>query len=71
MNNLTQPLPKGYRLLSDNECVRVGDLSRWSNAPRDTWMEIHKGGIYAYGLPVCTLRERHGQDALMFATKQD
>lgn len=58
-------LPKGARLLAETEVPAKGDFARWSQSKRDSWIEI---GPRLIGLPVATLRVRHGQSEMQFCT---
>lgn len=51
--------------MKENEVPRLGDFVKWSENPRDIWVEV---GHRMAGLPVATLRARHGQSQLQFAT---
>lgn len=58
---------KGARIMGENEVPQKGDFCRWSESPRDIWVEV---GHRFIGLPVATIRHRAGQDQLQFATSR-
>lgn len=61
-------LPRGARLLKDNEVPQVGDFSKWSPSARDQWVEIYASNTRLTGLPVATIRDRSGQPEMAFMT---
>jgi hypothetical protein len=64
-----EKLPPGFRVLPPSEVVCAGDLVLWSTSPRDAWTDIVPKSPFC-GMPVETLRVRHGQPELSFATKR-
>lgn len=61
------------RILCHNEVVQIGHLCLWSPKRKDpygkqmenAWTKVDRGSPFV-GLPVATLRERHGQPDLQF-----
>lgn len=52
------------RILSETEVVQAGHLILW-HSKNDAWTKIDPGSVFV-GLPVATLRVRHGQPDLQF-----
>lgn len=69
-SSLPTPFPQLGRLLDANEVVTPDHLVRWSTTPRDAWTTISPRSPFV-GLPVATLRVRHGQPDLQFAERKE
>jgi len=64
-------VPAGFRLMTDKEVPAAGDLWNWNGpaAVCEDWRPLESNSPMAAGLPVETLRVRHGQPSLQFCTK--
>jgi len=59
------------RILGDDEVVEIGHWFRWSAKPDDRWTQIVNRWQITIGLPVSSIRTRHGQPDLQFAAVID
>ncbi len=66
--NTRSKILKGARLLKVDEVPQHGDWCRWSMGPRDEWRQIPAGDTFRSGLPVASIRHRHGQTDMQFCT---